>query len=148
MWKVCHKEFVNRKGLHKSTFPHRQYQSAAQGLVQGRHIVEENPPLVRWHVEKFNVCTCFSHRLREDRSAKIKPCLCESVVKRWCGVSCPSSNEILVMLDLLGISEWQIAEAMVEACHLSSSRTSMGSRTWYDILSASVKSVTRFEDGE
>ena len=28
--------------------------------VEGTHIVGEDATLVRWHVEKFNVCTCFS----------------------------------------------------------------------------------------
>ena len=49
--------------------------------VEGTHIVEKNATLVRWHVEKFNMCTCFCHKLWEDRSAIIKPCLCEIVVR-------------------------------------------------------------------
>ena len=32
--------------------------------VEGTHVVEENATLVRGHVEKFNVCTCFSFKLR------------------------------------------------------------------------------------
>ena len=31
--------------------------------VEGTHFVEEEATLVRWHVEEFNVCNCFSHRL-------------------------------------------------------------------------------------
>ena len=49
--------------------------------VERTHIVEENATLVHWHVKKLNVCNCFYHRLRKDRSAIIKPCLCESVVR-------------------------------------------------------------------
>ena len=50
-------------------------------LVERTHVVEENATLVRWHVKEFNVCTCFSRRLREDRSATIKPCLRVIVVR-------------------------------------------------------------------
>ena len=50
-------------------------------LVKGTHIVEDGATLVRRHVEKFNVCTSFSHRLWEGRSAIIKPCLCELVIR-------------------------------------------------------------------
>ena len=42
--------------------------------------------------------------------------------QKWHATSCPTSNGILVMLDLLEFSDWQPAEAMVEAYHLSSSR--------------------------
>ena len=70
------------------------------------------------------------------------------------GASCPSSNEIPVMLDLLEFSDWQLAQAPVEACHLSSSHALLrhvwiGSRTWYDVLSPPVRaSLTRLEDGK
>ena len=66
------------------------WQKACSGsLVSGTHssswkkpfFFEENAALVRWQVFKFNACTCFPHRLREDGSAIIKPCLCEFVFR-------------------------------------------------------------------
>ena len=50
------------------------------------------------------------------------------------------------MLDLLESSDWQLAEAMVEACDLSASRASLlhfsiGSRTLYDELIYSSEDI-------
>ena len=56
------------------------------------------------------------------------------------------------MLDRLEFSDWQLAQAMEEACHLSPSRAfsssfSIGSCSWYDVLLVPVKtSLTRLED--
>ena len=38
-------------------------------------------------------------------------------LQEYNGAPCPSSNGVLVMLDLLEFSNFQLAEAMAEACH-------------------------------
>ena len=40
-------------------------------------------------------------------------------LRRWHGASCPSSFENLVLLDLLGFSDWQLVQVLVEACHVA-----------------------------
>ena len=114
--------------------------------VEGTHTVEENATLVRWHVKKnFNVCTCFSHRLREDRSAMIKPCLYESVIRgstvhpvrvrtkfMYCSVFSNSR---------IGNSLKTLLEASSLFIASLSSSSSIGSRPWCDVRLVPVKNI-------
>ena len=43
-------------------------------------------------------------------------------LRRWHGASFPSSVGIPVLLGLLGFSDWQLVQVLVESCHLFSSQ--------------------------
>ena len=120
--------------------------SRIHSSAEGTHIVEENTAPVRWHVVKFSVCTCFPHRLREDRSATIKPCLCEFVFR------CGTVHLVRVRMKFLYcliLSNSRIGNSFRHWWRHVTSAFSIGSRTWYDILFVPViTSLTRLEGEE
>ena len=85
--------------------------------VEGTHTVEKMIHWHFWYVEKSNIRTCFSHKFWGKQIGHNQTILVQSRRQKWHGASCPTSNGILVMLDLLEFMDWQPAEAMVEACH-------------------------------